>query len=76
MDSVKLIADTLVDRETLTKEQIDYLLEHKKLPDEDYDVMDFDSLKSAAKEKGIKGYTKMSQEELLEALKSLNKENE
>jgi len=74
MDELKLIADTLVDRETLTKEQIDYLLEHKMLPDEDYDKMELDELKAVAKEKGIKGYTKMSEDELKEALKSLKNE--
>jgi len=74
MDELKLIADTLVDRETLTKEQIDYLLEHKKLQDEDYEIMDLDELKASAKEKGIKGYTKMNEDELKEALKSLKNE--
>lgn len=68
MKLVDLIADSLVKYETLTKEQIDYLLEHGKMKEEEYDKMSFDELKSIAKEKGIKGYTKMTQEELLEKL--------
>ena len=34
-DLLKLIAETLLEYETLTKEQIDYLVEHKKMPEED-----------------------------------------
>lgn len=30
-----LVADSLIEHETLTKEQIDYLVEHKVMPDED-----------------------------------------
>ena len=75
MDLVTLIANTLVERETLTKEQIDYLIEHKVLPDEDYDKMEYEDLKRAAKEKEIKGYTKLTEEELRESLKKAeNKE--
>ena len=35
IDLLKLIASKLVEHETLTKEQIDYLVEHKKMPEED-----------------------------------------
>lgn len=33
-DLLKLIAEALLEYETLTKEQIDYLVEYKKMPDE------------------------------------------
>lgn len=68
-DLVKLVAETLIEYETLTKEQIDYLVENGKMMDieplKDYTVAE---LKNKAKEKGIKGYTKMTKEELIDAL--------
>jgi cell division protease FtsH len=76
-DLLKLIAETLIEHETLTKEQIDYLVENGCMPDEDgeKDLSDFEELslrdltvaelKEQAKEKGIKGYTKMTKEELI-----------
>jgi len=64
MKLVTLIAETLVKYETLTKEQIDYLVEHGKMKDEDEVSMTLAELKAIAKEKGIKGYTKMTEEEL------------
>ena len=51
--------------ETLTQEQIEYLVEHKKMPQDEYDL---EELKTLAKEQGIKGYTKMSKEELVSKL--------
>ncbi len=78
-----LIANTLLECETITKEQIDYLVEHGCLPDEDneVDASDFKEvsledltlteLKDLASEHGIKGYSKMTREELEEALKDL-----
>ena len=65
---VLLIADSLMEHETLTKEQIDTLVEHGTLdiPEKTDDLAE---LKEKAKEAGIKGYTKMSKEELEEALK-------
>jgi len=71
-DLVKSIADALLEYETITKEQIDYLVEHGKMPEVEVEsVSDYtvSELKSMAKEKGIKGYTKMTKEELLDALK-------
>ena len=75
-----LIAETLLEKETITKEQIDYLVENGCLPDED-DEKDFSEFKTAsledltltelkdlAKEKGIKGYSKMNKEELIKEL--------
>ncbi len=75
-----LIAKVLIERETITKEQIDYLVENGCMPDED-DEKDYSEFKTAslndltlselkdlAKEKGIKGYSKMTKEELLNEL--------
>ena len=66
-----LIAEVLIERETITKEQIDYLVENGCMPDED-DEKDYSEFKTAslndltlselkdlAKEKGIKGYSKI-----------------
>lgn len=68
-DLVKLIADSLLENETITKEQIDYLVEHGKMPDEeslsDYSV---NELKTRAKDMGIKNYSKMTKDELIDAI--------
>ena len=75
-----LIANALLEHETLTKEQIEYLVEHKCLPDEDgeidnsdfkqasYSDLTLDELKEIAKEKGIKNISKMTKEELIDQL--------
>ena len=69
-DLVKLIANALLERETLTKEQIEYLVENKKLPeDTTLEDMTLDELKDLAKEKNLKGYSKLSKEELIKLLK-------
>ena len=60
-----LVAENLMKYETLTQEQIEYLVEHKKMPQDEYDL---EELKTLAKEQGIKGYTKMSKEELVSKL--------
>ena len=71
-DLLKLIAEALLEYETLTKEQIDYLVENGKMPEEDEDTslesMSITKLKEMAKEKGIKNYSKMSKAELLKEL--------
>ncbi|MGE5456092.1 MAG: ATP-dependent zinc metalloprotease FtsH [Ignavibacteriales bacterium] len=79
-DLLDLIANVLIEHETITKEQIDYLVEHKIMPDEDSEKDDSDfkelslndltsvELKELAKEKGIKGYAKMTKEELIKEL--------
>jgi len=78
---LELIAKTLLEYETITKEQIEYLVEHGCMPDLDnevdysdfkelsYDDMSLKDLKDLAKEKGIKGYSKMSKEEIIDSLK-------
>ena len=68
-DLLDLIANTLITKETLTKEEIDYLVEHKCLPPEE-DEPTLEELKNIAKELKIKGYTKMTKEELKEAIKN------
>ena len=74
-DLLDLIADTLITKETLTKEEIDYLVEHKCLPEEEIENEEtLEDLKAKAKELKIKGYTKMTKEELKDAIEN-NKEN-
>ena len=71
-DLLKLIAEALLEYETLTKEQIDYLVENGKMPEETEDTnlesMSITKLKELAKEKGIKNDSKMSKAELLKEL--------
>ena len=71
-DLLKLIADSLLEYETLTKEQIDYLVENGKMPEEDeetsYESMSTTKLREIAKEKGIKNCSKMTKAELLKEL--------
>ena len=69
MSTLELIASTLIEYETLTKEQIEYLVEHGKMKDEDIEEPTIDELKEQAKAKKIKAYAKMDKEELEEALK-------
>ena len=68
-----LIAKTLLEYETITKEQIEYLVEHGHMPEEEIkdatlEDLSLADLKSLAKEKGIKGYSKLNKEELIKAL--------
>ncbi len=71
-DLLELLATTLLEYETLTKEQIDYLVENGKMPSEEkettYEKMSLTKLKEIAKEKGIKGYSKMDKEEIIKGL--------
>ena len=78
MDLLDLIAKTLLEYETITKEQIYYLVEHGHMPDEETKTEEVEELslndlsltelKEMAKEQGIKGYSKMNKEELLKEL--------
>ena len=64
-DLLKLIAETLLEHETITREEIESLVETGHMPEEET----VSELKEKAKEMGIKGYTKMDKEELEEATK-------
>ena len=64
---VLLIADSLMEYETLTKEQIESLVETGTI-DGKNNKDELSELKEQAKEKGIKGYTKMTKDELESAL--------
>ena len=72
-DLIMLLSDALMKYETLTKEQIEYIVENKNIDFKETEVVEVDEelleLKNKAKEKKIKGYTKMTKEELNEALK-------
>ena len=78
-DLLDLIANTLLEYETITKEQIDYLVKHGCMPDEDgeidlskevnnYENMTLSELKDIAKEKKIKNISKLTKEELIKEL--------
>ena len=71
---VMLISDALMERETITKEEIDELVETGKITS--YDTEDeMKELKDKAKDLGVKGYTKMSKEELEDAINNASEEN-
>ena len=70
-DLLKLIAEALLEYETLTKEQIDYLVKNGKMPEEDennLEAMSITKLRELAKEKGIKNASKLTKSELLKEL--------
>ena len=72
-DLLKLIAEALLEYETLTKEQIDYLVENGKMPEENdnnLESLSITKLREMAKEKGVKNYSKMNKAELLQELDS------
>ena len=75
-DLVHLLADALVEHETLTKEQIECLVETGKICPVEPQVSaepTMVKLKEVAKAKGIKGYQKMTREELEKAIEELDK---
>ena len=71
-DLLKLIAETLLEYETLTREQIEYLVKNGKMPNEDdeenLERLSITKLRELAKEKGIKDYSKLTKAELLKEL--------
>lgn len=79
LDLLHLIANTLLKYETITKEQIEYLVEHGHMPNEEQAKEDevkpmtlsdlsLEDLKEMAKERGIKNSGKMKKEDLVKAL--------
>ena len=88
MDLLKLIAETLLEYETITKEQIEYLVEHGVMPeDESKDEFDEPKIKEAkledltledlqqiAKDQKIKDAEKLDKKELIKKLKEKDKE--
>ena len=70
-DLILLLSEALMKYETLTKEQIEYIVETGKIDfkiEESKEEDNITDLKTKAKELKIKGYTKMSKEELEEAI--------
>lgn len=70
-DLLDLIAKTLLKYETITKEQIDYLVKNGHMPDEEekkIEDMTLEELRKLAKEKEIKNYSKLSKAELIKEL--------
>lgn len=87
LDLLDLIANTLLKYETITKEQIEYLVEHGHMPNEEQPKEDevkpmtlsdlsLEDLKEMAKERGIKNYGKMKKEDLIKALEDYEEEDE
>ncbi len=79
LDLLHLIAKTLLEHETITKEEIDYLVKNGCLPDEKEEVvevkeaslsdLDEEELKNLAAENDILDIENMTKEEIIEALK-------
>ena len=70
-DLVMLLSHTLIERETITKEQIDELVRTGKIEDNGFNIsgeQTLSKLREEAKSLGIKGYTKMNKEELEKAI--------
>ena len=88
MDLLTLIAETLLEYETITKEQIDYLVKHGHMPEEaitseeafeqevKFSNLSFKKLKEKAKEKNIENYEDMTKEQLVEALEKEKEKNQ
>ena len=76
IDLLELIATTLLEYETITKEQIDYLVKYGKMPTDEEIAKEsnLNELKEKAKELGVKNYKKLTKEELEKEIK--NKELE
>ena len=69
IDLVHLIANALLEKETLSNEEIMYLVEHGELPDTTtLDDLTVDELREKAKDADIKNYSKMNKDELVKEL--------
>lgn len=75
-DLVMILSDALVERETLTKEEIESLVTTGKIKEDLEPLKEGEpsllKLKEVAKANKIKGYTKMTKEELEEAINKLD----
>ena len=67
---IDLLSGALMKYETITKEQIEYIVKNDTIELDDLSTKEEDKtdLKTKAKELGIKGYTKMTKEELEDAI--------
>lgn len=70
-DLLDVIAKTLLRYETITKEQIEQLVNNGYIEGDDIEVDDLtiEELRYRAKVKGVKGYNKMEKEELIKNIK-------
>lgn len=76
-DLLKTIAEALLEHETLTKEEIDYLVEHGKMPSsQKKDDYTLDELQVEARELNIKNASKMNKEELEKAIAEKKKKQD
>lgn len=78
---LNLIAESLIEHETITKEQIDYLVEHGCMPQDaeeeiisdfkeaNFDDLSMEELHDLAKENNISDFENMTKEEIIEHLK-------
>lgn len=80
-----LIANALLEHETITKEQIDYLVKNGCMPDDDKEIdesdfqeaslkdLSLEELRDLAREKQVQNYENLTKEELIEQLEKLEK---
>ena len=69
-----LIATTLLEYETITKEQIDYLVKHGCMPDDDKEVDESDFKEASLKDLSLKELQEIAHEKDLEDVENLSKE--
>jgi len=75
-DLVMLLSNTLIERETITKEQIDQLVRTGEITEEEFEISDeptLTKLREEAKSLKIKGYSKMTKEELEDSIEEAEK---
>ena len=74
-----ILSHTLIERETITKEQIDELVRTGKIEDQEFEISDeptLSKLREEAKSLKIKGASKMNKEELEKAIEEAEKPEE
>ncbi len=74
-DLIMLLSEALMKYETLTKEQIEYIVKNGKIDFEEQEEVseNLEALRTKAKDLKIKGYTKMNEEELEEVIRKEEK---